>query len=78
MVFMGLVLSFMGGIGAIFVAESSDKRIRNPNVLTKLFKQTPLVVIPYIENKKDRRKKWLIAIAYLFQVGDLLWDGLVG
>lgn len=62
---MGLLLSFMGGFGTVFMVETTDKRIRNPNTLTKLMKQTPLVVIPYIENEQDYRNKWLRAIVFL-------------
>ncbi len=69
MIFMvGLMLSFVGGIGVAGVAESLDGGIRGPRALASVTKATPLVSIPFISTREDevsRRRNFKIIVAVL-------------
>lgn len=72
--FVGLMFSVFGGLGAGFLAETMDNSIRSHNALTQLVGAEPLVVIPYIQNQEDlnrsRRNKINFAVlGLLFIIG---------
>ncbi len=54
---LGTVLSMGGGIGLAAVSEFLDQTVRGAKAITGLLKAPPLSMIPYIENRKDRRRK---------------------
>ena len=59
-IFLGVVLSLAGGVGASAIAETLDRSVRGRKELTELVGAPPLVAIPYIETKADiRRRRWL-------------------
>ena len=63
---MGLILSFISGIGVAGIAESLDGGIRGARKLAAITKMTPLVTIPYITTRKDeatRKRHVIILIA---------------
>ncbi len=62
---LGILLAFGGSFGTVFLVESNDERVRNTSLVTTLLKQAPLVVIPYIVNKEDHRKKMQKVFIYL-------------
>ncbi len=68
--FMGFVVSMLGGLGAGFAAETLDSSIRSHSTLASLTGAEPLVVIPYIENQDDfnrtRRNKINFALLAVF------------
>jgi polysaccharide biosynthesis transport protein len=53
LLFMGFMVSIVGGLGAGFFAEAMDTSVRGYSSLTHLLGTEPLVVIPYIENEDD-------------------------
>jgi len=54
---LGLVLSFISGIGVAGLAEALDGGIRGTRALASVTKMTPLVTIPYITTHKDAERK---------------------
>lgn len=50
---LGLILSFVSGIGVAGLAESLDSGIRGARALAAVTKMTPLVAIPYISTRRD-------------------------
>jgi hypothetical protein len=54
--FLGLVVSVGGGFGIGFLAEMMDGSIRGYHSLEYVTGMEPLVVIPYIQNERDRQK----------------------
>ena len=50
---LGLILSFISGIGVTGLAESRDGGIRGTRALARVTRMTPLVTIPYITTHKD-------------------------
>jgi hypothetical protein len=54
---LGLILSFISGIGVTGFAESIDGGIRGTRALASITKMTPLVTIPYISTHKDAARK---------------------
>jgi uncharacterized protein involved in exopolysaccharide biosynthesis len=53
LVFVGLVLALVGGIGSAAAAESLDHSVRTPDMLRMLTQVPPLAVIPYMPNADD-------------------------
>ena len=53
---LGLILSFVSGIGVAGVAESLDGGIRGARGLASATKLMPLVTIPYIATRHDEGK----------------------
>lgn len=69
---LGLILSFVGGIGVAGTAESLDGGIRGTRALASVTGMTPLVSIPYISTRADeirRRRNFRIAVACLIVIG---------
>jgi hypothetical protein len=54
---LGLILSFISGIGVAGLAESLDGGIRGTRALASVTKMTPLVTIPYISTHRDATLK---------------------
>ena len=54
---LGLILSFISGIGVAGLAESLDGGIRGTRALASVTKMTPLATIPYITTHKDTALK---------------------
>ena len=50
---LGLILSFISGVGVTGLAESRDGGIRGSRALARVTRMTPLVTIPYITTHKD-------------------------
>ena len=67
---LGVALSFMGGLGAAGAAEMLDSSIRGPKHLARIINRPPLVVVPFIESQRDRRRRnmWIIGFALLIGV----------
>jgi uncharacterized protein involved in exopolysaccharide biosynthesis len=71
--FLGLVLTVAGAVGAVAIAESLDEAIRGSESVTTLLGAAPLAVIPYIlaegeTQGVDKRKiawAWGIALAVI-------------
>ncbi len=55
--FAGIVFSLAGGLGAAALAEGLDQTVRGSKTVTELLQDPPLVVVPYIENRQDRRQR---------------------
>lgn len=62
---LGILLAFGSSFGTVFLAERNDERVSNTKLVTTLLNQAPLVVIPYIINKEDQRKKMKKVFIYL-------------
>jgi uncharacterized protein involved in exopolysaccharide biosynthesis len=66
--FLGLVLTLAGSVGAVAIAESMDEAVRGTQSVTSLLGAAPLAVIPYILTEGesqgvDRRKVlWIVGI----------------
>lgn len=62
--FLGLIMSFAGGVGTVAVSESMDTRIYGPSDVAEAGGAYPLAVIPYIETQKEEnsavKKKWAV------------------
>ena len=57
-VLLGFVLSFGAGVGNVLLWDAMDQRVYGSKQLTALVGAAPLVVVPYIEIGKDRRRTW--------------------
>ena len=56
---LGLAFAFMGGAGGVALAETMDTTVRSPRDVHTLLEIPPLVMIPYIDNEADvRRRRW--------------------
>ena len=88
--FAGIVFSMAGGLGAATLAEALDQTVRGAKAVTELLQVPPLVVIPYIENRQDRRQKlvrWalvggsIVTVMVLVHFGvmplELVWSNLL-
>jgi succinoglycan biosynthesis transport protein ExoP len=76
--FLGVVLSLAGGLGASAIAETLDSSVRDRKALTELLGTPPLVAIPYIETKADiQRSRWLriavLSALFVGVAGAALW-----
>jgi len=71
--FLGLVLSFAGGLGTVAVAESMDHAVRGVRGISAVFGAPPLAVIPYIVGERDERKRrrtnWMMFVVFLAGIG---------
>lgn len=57
--FLGVMVSFAGGVGSAAMAEAMDNAVWGRKGLTNLLNAPPLAVIPYIETTQDiRHKRW--------------------
>lgn len=70
--FLGVVFSLAGGIGTAAVAESSDHSVRGASALSRLLGESPLGIIPKIENTKDKRRRIRLILLTLFGIIALL------
>lgn len=52
--FLGLLVSIGGGLGAGYLVEMLDGSIRGYRALTAITGVEPLIVIPYIQNQEDK------------------------
>jgi uncharacterized protein involved in exopolysaccharide biosynthesis len=88
--FAGIVFSTAGGLGAAALAEALDQTVRGAKAVAELLQVPPLVVIPYIENRQDRRQKlvrWalvggsIVTVMVLVHFGvmplELVWSNLL-
>ena len=72
LLFLGVVLSMVSGIGVAGIAESFDGGIRGSRALATVTKMTPLAAIPYISTRRDdaiRRRNLQISIAAVIVLG---------
>lgn len=64
---IGVLFSFVGGIGAVGMAESADTRIHGRRGVQQILTDPPLAMIPVIQGKADvckvvrRRYSWIVA-----------------
>jgi len=63
--FLGFVLAFAGGFGAVALAETIDSTIHSEKTITNILGVAPLATIPYLESQQEydeqkRRKLMLI------------------
>lgn len=88
--FAGIVFSMAGGLGAAALAEAMDQTVRGAKAVAELLQVPPLAVIPYIENRQDRRQKlvrWalvggsIVTLVVLVHFGvmplELVWSNLL-
>jgi uncharacterized protein involved in exopolysaccharide biosynthesis len=54
--FLGLLLAVMGGVGSGAAAENLDRSIGSSAALQALLKAPPLGVVPYLHNAEDRAR----------------------
>lgn len=54
--FLGLLLAVVGGLGSGAAAENLDRSIRTPEALRELLKAPPLGVVPYLSNEEDHSR----------------------
>lgn len=71
-IIIGFMFSLGGGLGYAAIAENLDKSVRSARDITTLLGETPLSVIPYIENSTDharrqqhRKLAWISVLAVL-------------
>jgi polysaccharide chain length determinant protein (PEP-CTERM system associated) len=64
---VGFMIAVVGGLGTAAVAEALDQSVSGPRHLTAIAGSAPLVVIPYIETKADKRKS--LGISFLILLG---------
>jgi succinoglycan biosynthesis transport protein ExoP len=55
--FLGVVLSFVGGLGAVATAEAADDSVRGSKGVTAVTGVPPLAAIPYIETRHERQQR---------------------
>jgi len=71
--FLGLVLSFAGGLATVAVAESMDHAVRGARGVAGVLGTPPLAVIPYIVGERDERKRratqWMMFVVFLASIG---------
>lgn len=63
---IGFVLSAGAGVGVGALAEGLDRSVYGAKQLTELARARPLVVVPMIRNRADRRRLWRNRFATLF------------
>ena len=86
-VILGFILSLGSGVGYAAITETVDKSVHGARTLTAILGETPLSVIPYIENSADhalrqQRKKLamvsvvaaVVVAAFLVQFLWIPWD----
>lgn len=66
--FMGFVLAVASGFGLVAFAEGLDQAVYGEKQLTAITGSRPLVVVPYIENKRDRRRTWITRVFWVVTV----------
>ncbi|KAB7627875.1 GumC family protein [Alkalilimnicola sp. S0819] len=53
----GIVLGMGGGVGAAAFSEYWDRGVRGRDGVRSVLKQPPLIIMPYVDNRKDRQRK---------------------
>lgn len=56
---LGISLSAAAGLGLAFAAEALDGRVHGADSVRRVFRDSPLGMIPYLENRADRRRRRL-------------------
>lgn len=75
---LGMVLAVFGGVGAGAVTETMDRSIRSPESIIRITRASPLALIPYIMEDREKKKKKrivrgiVISLAILISIGFLL------
>ncbi len=67
-VFVGFVLALVSGFGFVALAEGFDQAVYGEKQLTAITGNRPLVVVPYIENRRDRRRTWITRVFWVVTV----------
>jgi succinoglycan biosynthesis transport protein ExoP len=72
---VGLALALCAGGGAAFAAEALDTKVRDPQTLASLIEARPLAVLPYIEHRREKRRKsvfaWVAWLGFFAVIGIL-------
>jgi uncharacterized protein involved in exopolysaccharide biosynthesis len=55
---LGLVFSVAVGVGCVALFENLDQSVYGPKRLALITGAPPLVVLPYIKNRSDERRRW--------------------
>jgi len=59
---LGFVFSVAAGVGCVALFENLDQSVYGPKRLAFLTGAPPLVVLPYIKNRSDDRRRWSHAV----------------
>ena len=74
---LGVMLAGLFGGAAVFLAELFDNSIHSAAELAQLTGMAPLVALPYIANRADKRRRWITRTALLLGsaalVAAILW-----
>ncbi len=62
---LGTLLAAVFGAAAVFLAELFDNSVHSALELAQITGMAPLVALPYITNRGDKRRKWLTRSAVL-------------
>ena len=62
---LGALLAGLFGGAAVFLAELFDNSIHSATELAQLTGMAPMVALPYIANRADKRRRWFIRVALL-------------
>lgn len=65
---LGVLLAGLFGGGAVVLAELFDSSIHSAVELAQLTGMAPLVALPYIANRADKRRRWLTRVVLLLGI----------
>lgn len=63
---LGTFFSFSGSIGFAGIAEFFDRTVRGAQSVSRILQAPPLVMIPYIRNRRDQKRLWARRFIALF------------
>ena len=66
--FLGFVVAVVSGFGLAAFAEGLDQAVYGEKQLTAITGNRPLVAVPYIENRRDRRRTWITRVFWVVTV----------
>lgn len=69
---LGALLAGLFGGAAVFLTELFDNSIHSAAELAQLTGMAPLVALPYIANRADKRRRWLTRVGLLLGIAALV------
>ncbi len=69
---LGALLAGLFGGAAVFLTELFDNSIHSAAELAQLTGMAPLVALPYIANRADKRRRWLTRVGLLLGIAALI------